>query len=446
LADRRRIRQKLREVIRTGKGTQYSFPGPGPQGLPAWYRQNAGPIIEGGKVTGLLLITHDITEDKQRLDSLLEGKRQAEAARAYDRALLSSIGEGLIVVNEQGEIANINPSAAAMLGCEPKEVIGAWFPKAVPAFTSDGQPIDQLERPVIKALTSGQSITQIVYYRNRDGSMFPAAVTAAPVVINGKPVGVIEVFRDLTHERQLEQAKEEFVSLASHQLRTPATGVKAYISMLLDGYVGEVPPEQRAFLEKVFESNERQLRIVNDILNVARADAGHIVPETATTDITALIQEIVEEQLPVAAAREQVVQVVAPEILPTLMLDADLVRMAVENLVSNALKYTPEGGTITLELTATPHNVVISITDTGVGIAEADIPKLFRRFSRVKNPLSASGGGSGLGLYLTETIVRLHHGRIQVESQPGIGTTFSVELPLTTKPLPLPATERRKIV
>ncbi len=425
---RQYMHRKLRQVIRTGKPTEYEYSADIGQGL-QWFRSSVGPIWEDGKVSSLVMITFDTTEDKHRIDALHEGKRVAESDRVRYSTLLDSIGEGLIVINEHGNIANANPSAAKMLGYEVGEMIGEWFPRVVEALDDSGRPVDPLDRPAIRSISDGRIISESVHYRRKDGSTFPAAVTVSPVVIQGKPLGTIEVFRDLTQEHELDQAKEEFVSLASHQLRTPATGVKAYISMLLDGYAGTLTERQEEFLHKVFESNERQLQIVNDMLNVARADAGRIIPEMVSTNLSALVQDIIDEQRATIAERHQQLEIDMPASRVEVVMDPKLMRMVIENLVSNASKYTKENGMIRIRLLQTAQQVSLHVVDSGVGIAQDDLPRLFRRFSRINNPLSTQRGGSGLGLYLAQTIVLLHQGRLSVESQLNVGTTFTVELP-----------------
>lgn len=433
-AERKRIHRKLREVLQNGTSVQYEFKSRGGTEAMAWYRANAGPIYTNGEVTGAVIMTYDITRDHHRTTALKEGKRAAESARAYDRALLDSIGEGLIVIDKSGKIANINPAGAKILGYRPSELIEKWFPAAVQAVDEHGEETPPLERPAMQALSSGQAVSEVLRYRRGDGSMIPAAVTISPVVIAGKPVGAIEVFRDLTKELELEQAKEEFVSLASHQLRTPATGVKAYISMLLDGYAGDLNERQYEFLSKVSETNERQLQIVNDMLNVARVDSGHIIPEMISIDLKQLLRDVVDEQRHTITERKQDLEVIMSEMPVEAVLDPKLIRMALENFVSNASKYTPEKGVIKVTLRKSENRALMCISDTGVGIARSDLAKIFKRFSRIDNPLSTKRGGTGLGLYLAQNIILLHHGLVKVESQPEKGTTFYVELPLRLEP------------
>lgn len=379
------------------------------------------------------------------LEDLSEEKAAAEQGRLRDEALLSSIGEGLIVIDDKGNISSMNPAGLATLGYSSDEVVGKWFPGFIEAANAEGKKVDPLNRPITRALTTGQVVTEVVYYKKKNGTTFPAAITVSPVVVEGIPVGAIEVFRDITKERQLEEAKEEFVSLASHQLRTPATGVKAFVSMLIDGYAGKMTDKQMTFVQKIYDTNERQLQIVTDMLNVARIDAGRINPEFMETDVNGLVKDIVDEQSLTIKERKQKVDVKLPTPAVKAVLDPKLIRMVVDNLLSNASKYTADGGLITVTLaTDKTDGLLLSVKDSGVGISKEDLPKLFKRFSRIDNKLSTIRGGTGLGLYLAQNIVLLHHGRMMVDSELGKGTTFTVHLPLK-QAVPKKATVVKKV-
>lgn len=227
----------------------------------------------------------------------------------------------------------------------------------------------------------------------------------------------------------LNRSKDEFISLASHQLRTPATGVKQYIGMLLEGYSGDLTEDQTELLRIAYESNERQLQIIDDLLKVAHIDAGKVELKMQPTDLAGLIQDVIKEQRDTFRKRRQRV-IFKPE-QPAVMVcaDAPRIRMVIENLVDNAGKYSPEGRDVTIAIEAGKDDVVIGITDQGVGIAEADIGKLFQKFSRVNNPLSTLVGGTGIGLYWAKKIIDMHHGSIGVTSQLHKGSTFTIRLP-----------------
>jgi PAS domain S-box-containing protein len=428
-----RIHAIMRKVLADGKTREYEYRAP-VHGKMLWYKSSVGSVMDGGKATGLVAITFDITADRRANEDLRRQKVAVELSRQRDRALLNSIGEGLVVIDEKGRIANINASAAKMLGFSRKELVGKWFTSTVPAYTDKSRPIEPLDRPSIRALATGKPVSTRAQYRRKDGSMFPVSLTISPVVFDGKPIGVIEVFRDITSDARLDRAKEEFVSLASHQLRTPATGVKAYLSMMLDGYTGELTAEQREYLQRSFDSNERQLEVINSILDVARLDAGRIQPELATCSLNQLVEEVVEEAQVAVRQRQQLLSAKLPAKAVQVHVDRRLMHMVIENILSNASKYTPEGGKIDVQVKADRSTALIRVADTGVGIAAEDQPRLFQRFSRIHNNLSAARGGTGLGLYLARQLVGLHKGSLTVASTIGEGTTLTIELPLPAVP------------
>lgn len=236
-------------------------------------------------------------------------------------------------------------------------------------------------------------------------------------------------------ERLLEinRSKDEFISLASHQLRTPATGVKQYIGMLLEGYCGELTEAQRRLLMTADDSNERQLNIVNDLLHVAQADAGKITLSKRPTDIVAMIKDIIKEQADTLKKRSQTVLLTNNAPPTAVMADEDRLRMVFENIIDNASKYSPEESELQVIIGKTRTHLSITVKDKGVGIAAKDLPKLFKKFSRIDNPLSASVGGSGLGLYWAQQIIDLHQGSITVNSKVNKGATFTINLPLNLK-------------
>jgi signal transduction histidine kinase len=228
----------------------------------------------------------------------------------------------------------------------------------------------------------------------------------------------------------LNQSKDEFIAITSHQLRTPATGVKQYLGLLLEGYADPLTPSQQTFIEKAYENNERQLHIVDDILRVAQLDLDKIKLNREVFDLGIIIQGAVDSLQGKFERRRQKTRVALPPDPVMAGVDIEELRLVIENLLENASNYSPEGKTITVKLDATKHGVArISIKDQGVGIDKQDIAKLFQKFSRINNSLSNTVNGTGLGLYFSRKIIELHGGRIQVKSTPGKGTTFSIFLP-----------------
>jgi len=197
-----------------------------------------------------------------------------EQYRITTEAMLNSLGEGLIATNKNGEITMVNSYAIKALGYSEGELVGQWLPKKIIATDQFGHSLDQLSRPIIRALTTGKTVSSYAHYLTKSGKVIPVFINVSPVVIDDVPAGAIEVFRDLTSEQQLDVAKDEFVTLASHQLRTPATSVKSILSMLANGDFGPITSVQRRYLDKAILSNDRQLQVIGDLLNVALVDAG----------------------------------------------------------------------------------------------------------------------------------------------------------------------------
>ena len=231
--------------------------------------------------------------------------------------------------------------------------------------------------------------------------------------------------------QKLSIAKDEFIALASHQLRTPATVVKQYAAMLAQGYAGDLSEDQTDMITIVYKSNERQLEIIEDLLRVARVDDGKVYLEKSDSDIAKQIEAVIAKQAILFKMREQTVLFRKPYKTTIVSIDQKLMLMVFDNLLDNAGKYSKSGSQITIKVNQNESYTSISIQDTGVGIRKVDHQKLFKRFSRIDNPLSISVGGTGLGLYWAKKIVDLHGGSIEVASALRKGSTFTIKLPIT---------------
>jgi PAS domain S-box-containing protein len=228
---------------------------------------------------------------------------------------------------------------------------------------------------------------------------------------------------------ELNKAKDEFISIASHQLRTPATGVKQYVNMALEGYAGELTPKLREFLETANDSNERQLSIINDLLKVAQIDAGKVVLQKKRVAVDAMIASIMNDCKQTLETRHQKIEFDHKQRIVTLQADPTKLRMVLENIIDNASKYSFENTLISITASKYRGNVRISVRDQGVGIDKNDTQKVFEKFGRVDNPLSTKVGGNGLGLYWVRKIIELHGGTITVTPHASSGTTFTITLP-----------------
>ncbi len=376
---------------------------------------------------------HDGESEAQYIHRLQQELRRTSAAveeyQLKNEAMLNNLGEGLIATDSHGVITMVNAYAATALGFPEAELIGKWFPKTIIAVDRFSQPLTPMSRPIIKALTTGKTISTYANYLTKTGNAIPVHLTISAIVTGGIPVGAIEVFRDLTGERQLDIAKDEFVSLASHQLRTPATAVKSILSMITAGDFGPITDIQRKYLNKAADSNNHQLQVIEDLLDVALVDAGRFELDPDYEDIVPIVRDSVTEHLGTIKARRQSLTLKTPNQLKALI-DGKRIRMVIDNLVSNASKYTPPSGRIHVTLSRRQDHASLCVADQGVGISETDQAKLFTKFSRLPNELSAHVGGTGLGLFLTKSIIELHSGSIEVTSKPGTGTTFAVSLPI----------------
>ena len=355
----------------------------------------------------------------------------AASDKAEADALFASIGEGAIVTDSEGRISRINRTAEKILGLKAEDVIGKWYPSVVTVEDEDGNVIPNTVRPMTEVFMSGQPVFRKVFVRQASASArrVALALTVSPVLYRGKPIGAIELFRDISEEVRLDRAKTEFIALASHQLRTPATAVKQYLHMLIDGFAGELTESQKTFLITANQGNERQLKIINDILKVAAADSGDMVLQYERVELGELVRAVIEEQLPKAVKSKQKLLFKRPERPVYALVDASVFRMVIENLVDNAHKYTHPGKTIEVTLSSDDEDTIITVRDEGVGIRKSDLPRLFLKFVRLESSLAVSAGGTGLGLYWVKKVLELHEARITVSSQVGVGTTFSIILP-----------------
>jgi len=231
----------------------------------------------------------------------------------------------------------------------------------------------------------------------------------------------------------LNVAKDEFVSIASHQLRMPATGVKQYIGLLLQGYAGELSDAQLTILRAAYDSNERQLDIISNLLSTSRLDAGKVQLHKKVCDLVSLTQQVISELQEKLQDRKQRVTFAYKASPVNVFVDERLILMVIENLLDNAGKYSPDGKEIEVSLVIKGAEAILSIRDHGYGIPKADQMKLFKKFSRIENPLTENISGTGLGLYWAKKVVDLHDGDVKLKSSTKNGSVFTVTLPLASQ-------------
>jgi PAS domain S-box-containing protein len=414
-------------------------------GQECYFSFSGAPVYDdGGKQTLAVTITRDITNRKQAEEELQESevrfRNLADTAPMY-----------IAMADESGNAIYFNKPWLEFTGKTLDKMTGVqWLsvlhPEDAPKF----------ERDFGQAFRKQVPINQEYRFRRADGEYrWMLAVGAPRFTPEGRFIGYFGTYTDFHDLREsmrqraelehttealqeqhaqlvaLNQAKDEFISLASHQLRTPATGVKQYLGMLLGDFAGELTADQRELTQHAYDSNERQLSVVTDLLSVAQADAGKIDLHKQDVDLVHLINGILDEQSSKFIDRRQTVTFRHEAAESIARIDKGRMRMVLENLVDNASKYTHEGKKIRVTLTGlTNGKVRIAIKDEGVGISKEDAGNIFNKFIRADNPLSDVVGGSGLGLYLVKKIVELHDGTVRVTSTLGKGSTFTVTLPV----------------
>ncbi len=244
----------------------------------------------------------------------------------------------------------------------------------------------------------------------------------------GKPVRIIGSLLDITAQKQLDTAKDEFISLVSHQLRTPLTVIRVYSEMLTNGMLGELTAEQTQWVRNITNSSARLIDVVGTILNVSRVDLGRLKIAAVPLDMRALIRDCIKEVTLLAEEKQVRIDFVPPKEFPEVALDETVFAQIVHNLLTNAIRYTsPQEGRVTVRLAARRDGYVVSVHDNGIGVPEEARDHIFERFYRAKNALNVETQGSGLGLYLVRVMTDTFGGKVWLDS--ANGTTFSVLIP-----------------
>ena len=355
-----------------------------------------------------------------------------EEAKKRDDALLLSIGDGMIASDKDGKIILMNKFAEKILGWKLDDFIGKKACDEIQIEDEKGNLFTPERHPIQTTLESKKRATSICHFTKRSGEKFPVAVTTSPVILNRRVEGAIMVFRDITKEREIDKAKTEFVSLASHELRAPISIVSLYLEMVLKGdSVGKLTLKQRGYLNEVQKANKRLLNLINALLNISRIESGVLASDPELIKITDVIDEVVGELEKSFEEKKINVKKEYEKSLPAVNFDSKFVRIIFQNLISNAMKYTPKEGDLKVSVAKQQFNFLIKVTDTGYGIPREQQAKIFGKMFRADNILGKNIEGTGLGLYITKMIVGQLKGKIWFESKEGVGTTFYVTLPLS---------------
>ncbi|MFA6133704.1 MAG: ATP-binding protein [Phycisphaerae bacterium] len=375
----------------------------------------------------LLSLTRSRMDEIQAENRELQIQARISAAeKNHTEAIIFSISDGVIVTNRFDELILANEAAEKLLvfKCEGNQR------KNIDQIISDGT----LVRLVRETRSHGRSHTRNVVEHSIDQKGTPRTfnITLSCVVNTNEEVsGVVAVLHDVTREKEIAKMKSDFVSNVSHELKTPLASIKAYVEMLVDGEAKD-DKTQREFYEIISSETDRLHRLIENILNISRIESGVVKMVREPIVLTEVVRKVLDVAAPQARAKTlKVVERLAP-VYYLVEADRDMIYQAALNLISNAIKYTPDGGTITVSVSADERRgmAVCEVTDTGAGIPAQDLPRIFDKFYRVKanNKLAK---GTGLGLTLVKHIIETaHEGKLAVTSEVGKGSTFSFELPL----------------
>jgi PAS domain S-box-containing protein len=373
-----------------------------------------------------------MAESKQLTTSQTDSLVSEQQAKAD--AIFYSIGDGAIVTDEFGRITKVNPVARRILGYTKSELLGKWFPRKIVMVDADDKVINLIDRPVTKAFLTGQPISEKSYYRHKNGHKIPVSVNISPILVNNKPIGAIEVFRDISFEEEVDRMKSEFISLASHQLRTPLSAVKTYSHMLIDGYMGKITPAQKESLSTIVNATNRMNELISTLLNITKIESGTIAIRPGLLRIDKAAQEVADELF--LSAQEKAIKLslkVTGDAPKSIRTDKLILKEILTNVMSNAIKYTPDGGSVKTTVRLRQDDIMISISDTGWGIPKYSQDQVFSKFFRGQNIVKRETSGTGLGLYLVKGLIDAIGGKIWFKSQEGAGTHFYITLPRGVK-------------
>ncbi|MBI5530597.1 MAG: PAS domain-containing protein [Candidatus Doudnabacteria bacterium] len=370
----------------------------------------------------------------QRQDAELKDKfHELEFQNLQNEAILESLGDGLLVVDEREQILVINKQMETLLKQNLKAVTGKNPADIFILEDENGKSILPSQRPLRVAMATGKKVSGRYYITKHDGAKFPVEIISTPLLLSGTIIGGTEILRDITQEMAIDKAKSEFVSLASHQLRTPLTVIKWRASQLLDSWEAKdiTGASRKKFVEEIYRTNQRMIELVNAILNVSKIDLGTLAIEPEQVNLQHIAEEVLNELAFQIKEKKLHLDSRFDIGLPLVNADPNLMRVIFQNLLTNSVKYTPVEGKIICDIKVERDNFLITIADTGCGIPLKDQEKIYDKFHRTEAAKKIDPNGNGLGMYIVKSIIDEVGGKIWFNSQEGEGTSFFVSLPLS---------------
>lgn len=344
--------------------------------------------------------------------------------------LIESISEGIIAINESGMIKLINPACAKMLGWSQTDALNLDYRSIFIFVDEDGKPANIVD-PITEAIRNNKSMNQDVRVKGQNGEIVELNLSVS--LAEGANKAAVVVARDVSEINRQQRQRAEFISTASHEMRTPVAAIEGYISLALNEKVATVDDKAKEFLNRAHEATQHLGALFRDLLTASKSEDGRLENHPEPIDIKNFLKKLSEDMKFTTDKKGLKLDFATSDtgnVSPIyyVLADQERLREVLVNIVDNAIKFT-EKGSITVALTGDTDSITISISDTGVGISEEELPHLFEKFYRIDNSETRSIGGTGLGLFICKQIVALYNGRIWAESTYGQGSTFFIQLP-----------------
>ena len=361
--------------------------------------------------------------------------------------IISSIEDGVILLDKDRVIRLFNPAASSITGWNADDAVGIGYQTVLRFINEKGEPLSSDSHPIERGFVN------VTPYRDNNANIVTKANKILPVAISISPLinktggleGAVAIFRDVTNERNEEKQRAEFISTASHEMRTPVAAIEGYLALALNDKVSKIDSKAREYLEKAHSSTQHLGKLFQDLLTAAKTEDGRITNHPTAVEMGQFLQELVDDVRFTAEKKNMLVEYLIGSTVHTVAtsstagqkvikplyfvhVDPDRLREVIINLFDNAVKYSDQGK-ITIGLTGDDKVVQFRISDQGQGIPAEDIAHLFQKFYRVDNSATRTIGGTGLGLFICRKIVELYNGRIWVESEVVKGSTFFINLP-----------------
>ena len=364
-------------------------------------------------------------------------ENRLSAVESKSDVVINAIDDGVLAISKDGNIELINPSAQQIIGWDQGDALGLNWKSVLKLVTSDGKDVEDLENPISQSLSKNQPThNDKLFLLTSSEKRILVSIVSSPVGTDGE--GIIVVFRDITKEKAEEREQAEFISTASHEMRTPVASIEGYLGLALNPATAHSDEKARDFITKAHESAQHLGRLFQDLLDISKVEDGRMKNNPKIINVNEFLKDIFDG-LATKASEKQLNYIFMPDIVgeskekslqPIFYanIDPDHFREVVSNLIENAIKYTPSGEVI-VNITGDDKQISISVKDSGIGIPAEDIPHLFQKFYRVDNSDTREIGGTGLGLYLSRRLAEAMSGNLRVESKYKEGSTFYLEIP-----------------